>query len=180
MHTNPISVVRRITSALLCGTMVAVGCTRVRDGAEVRTEDRKESVTAKVSGATAEQAPLELTIPSDPVVATAGASFQVPVRLRNVGSAPIMLMFRSSCSFGVAVESADGRDVARPEAICLQVIREPTLEPGGVMEDSVSYVMGEPGVVRLEPGSYRLIPVLKAMGGVSVRVQSSRLEVRRP
>jgi hypothetical protein len=117
---------------------------------------------------------------NDPVVATAGASFVVPVRLRNVSAAPVPLMFLSSCSFRVAIATEDGRELARPEAFCLSVIREPTLEPGAVLEDSVAYTMGEPGVVPLAPGAYRVTPVLLSVNQHPVEVRSARLEVRRP
>jgi len=121
---------------------------------------------------------LELQVVGDPIVVSAGGSFEVVVRLRNVGSAPVTLMFPSSCSFSIAISAADGRELARSEAICLTVIREPTLGPGEVLEDSVAYTLGEPGVVRLAPGVYRLTPVLLATSSPSVAVRSARLEVR--
>ena len=68
--------------------------------------------------------------------------------------------------------------MARPGSFCLSVIREPTLEPGEVLEGSVEYTMGEPGVVTLAPGVYRVTPILLSISDQEVRVRSSRLEVR--
>jgi hypothetical protein len=87
-------------------------------------------------------------------------------------------MFTSSCSFRVAISSSDGRELARPVALCLSVIREPILEPGDVIEGSVDYTVGEPGVVPLASGEYRVTPILLAISSHEVGVRSSKLEVR--
>ena len=121
---------------------------------------------------------LELQVVGDPIIASAGASFVVPVRLRNVGSKPETLMFNSSCSFQVAIATLDGRELARPDPICLSVIREPTLDPGEALQNSVAYTMGEPGVVPLAPGVYRITPILLAISKHAVGTQTVRLEIR--
>lgn len=158
--------------ALLMGAGWLVACTGVRETPEARSGTMPPAVGSS--------AVLELQVASDPVVATAGASFLVPVRLRNVSAEPVPLMFLSSCSFRVVIATEDGRELARPEAFCLSVIREPTLEPGAVLEDSVAYTMGEPGVVPLAPGAYRVTPVLLSVNQHAVDVRSARLDVRRP
>lgn len=122
--------------------------------------------------------PLELHIVGDSVVVDADSSFTVPVRLRNTGTAPVTLMFMSACSFDISVTNAAGEELARPTPLCLSVIREPTLEPGEIMEDSVAYTIGEPGVARLAPGEYVLIPGLLAMSEGRPTVRNTRLIVR--
>ncbi len=133
---------------------------------------------AKRETNTGPRMPLELQIMSDSVVVDADASFTVPVRLRNTGTAPITLMFTSACSFELIVTNAAGDELARPTPLCLSVIREPTLEPGEVMEDSVAYTIGEPGAVRLAPGEYVLTPGLLATAEGRPTVRNTRLIVR--
>jgi hypothetical protein len=156
--------------ALMLGAGVLTPCNRVREVPDVRR--------STVKPATASNATLELQVVYDPIVVSAGRSFVVPVRLRNVTGAPVTLMFLSSCSFRLAIATASGRVVAQPGSLCLSVIREPTLKPGDVLDDSVTYTIGEPGVVPLEPGTYRVIPVLLSVSAQPVAVREARLEVR--
>jgi hypothetical protein len=149
--------------AIALSASILLACTRVR-------ESPKGEEEATMG--------LELEVVGDPIVASTGASFAVPVRMRNVGRASEALMFTNSCSFRIAIATLDGRELARPDALCLSVIREPTLEPGEVLEDTIRYTLGEPGVVSLPPGEYRVTPSLLAISSHSVRVKPARLEVR--
>jgi hypothetical protein len=147
--------------ALVLALVASIACARQRETPQGRSSEMG----------------LQLEVVGAPLTVSADSSFVVPVRLRNAGTAAVTLMFTSSCSFTVRILTQDGRDVAQPSALCLSVIREPTLEPGEQIEESVAYTIGEPGSVRLAPGTYRVTPVLMAMSDVQVAVQTARLDV---
>ncbi len=166
--------------ALAAGTYVA--CNRLpelpRNGSGVSSVTQGTSKVGTSSDSVSSSAPLQLEVVGDAITAAAGASFTVLVRLRNVGRTPVELMFTSSCSFGIVIATSDGRELSRPEALCLSVIREPTLASGEVLDGSVEYTLGEPGVVSLARGAYRITPRLLSISDVAVTARSARLDVR--
>jgi hypothetical protein len=120
---------------------------------------------------------IQVSVRVEPSAVPSGGALTVVATARNAAKADTVLRFRSSCRFSLQIVDASGKGVFRPFPMCLQVLGEERLAPGG--EVTEKFVLGRPAgdPWAVLPGEYRVRVSLLAEGDTATMVGESPLTV---